>query len=695
MEVLQGIKQRVSEVMQKVGPDRLFEGVDPVLLRKATEEVRRAVAKYGSVDRLAAKLISKEKATNEGVATTYILSVLGFHYFVKLIKAIKDKDPIISSILEVPDDTFLKAIGHFVAHVVAVLYLILYPLGRINWYPMVVRSESGDIAQFRTRWSGPHDYYLTDSKKNRYDLVWIGGSRYEVLKDGVKVMDCEDTGDGFVFKGPDGRARFTEVSMKERDGRYVIGGKTVDNPKFRAIDLVRDMDRKQVDKHRKEINLRKAEIERLNREIDSLEDRTWESYSKSKTTNMRIIKGYNSFGMQADITTESVDMAKKIFRDNNMDWMALTRTTPDQWHKLKPSEQKFLEVREELRKSNNLGYLGVFAKVLASKSPTKAHDITLIHTLLMEVMPVMANLRGPSGDKVSIFDLEDPEQMVDSLTRLAEWRKVNQFMRQLPPTQKAMVWPDGWWAPELKGNMAFLNKAIIKMTEDGDLSKRLLSKISAVKTPKQFLGDVERLSQDQPEEYDQLLAKLGSTRGVIVTWESRQRNAIICMVLTYRAIKKVAAMTNWCIVRSESYFDQYTRDGLQFVLFDLNEPNTSDYSVIGFTLGNQSMDPLWITACHDRSDDRFSLPKEFLDNRPLSHQPPRPSWAEGFTSRAYPRVLPEYVSVPDVDLSKILTDPAQRNLAIHKIKTLKKAAMESIRRFLNKPGISKFIDWWA
>jgi hypothetical protein len=34
-------------------------------------------------------------------------------------------------------------------------------------------------------------------------------------------------------------------------------------------------------------------------------------------------------------------------------------------------------------------------------------------------------------------------------------------------------------------------------------------------------------------------------------------------------------------------------------------------------------------------------------------------------------------------------------LAIHKIKTLRKAAMESIRRVLNRPGISKFIDWWA
>ena len=683
--------------MQKVGPDRLFEGLDPVLVRKATEEVRRAVAKYGSVDRVAAKLVAKEKATNEGVATTYILSALGFHYLVKLIKAIKDKKPIIRSIVYVPDDNFLKSTGHMVMHVIAVLYLICYPLGRINWFPMIVKTESGDIAKFKTRWSGPHDYYLTDSKGNKYDLVWIGGSRYEVLKDGTKVMDCEDTGNGFVFKGPDGRARFTEVSIKEMHGRYVINGKTVDQmPKFLYIDLVRDMDRRPSDKHREEIDLRKTEIERLNREIDSLEDMTWESYSKSKTTNMRIIKGYDSFGMQAGPITESVDMAKKIFRENNMDWVALTRTTPDQWHKLKPSEQKFLEVREELRKTNNLGYLGVFAKVLASESPSKAYDITLIHTLLMEVMPVMANLRGPSGDKVSIFDLEDPEQMVDSLTRLAEWRKVNQFMRQLPPAQKAMVWPDGWWAPELRGNMAFLNKAITKMAEDGDLSKRLLSKISAVKTPKQFLGDVERLSQDHPEEYDQLLAKLVSTPGVIVTWNSRQRNAIICMVLTHRAIKKVAPMTNWCIVRSESSFDQYTRDGLQFVLFDLNEPNTSDYSVIGFTLGRQSVDPLLITACHDRSDNRFRLPEEFMDNKALSDLPYSPSWAEGdYTPRTYHRVLPEYVTVPDVDLSKILTDPTQRNLAIHKIKTLRKAAMESLRRVLKKPVISKFLDWWA
>jgi hypothetical protein len=657
MGILQVIKQRVAEVVKNIGPERLFEGVDPVLVRKAAEEVRRVVAHYGSLDRLAAKLIAKERVTNEGVGTILLLSAFGLHYTVKLLRGIKDKDPIIRSILHVPEVSgsgkkFFKATGHLLMHVVAVLYLILYSVGRITWAPMNLRTESGSITQIKTQSSSTHDFYLIDSKGNKYDLVWLGGNRYNVLKDGTKVMDCEDTFNGFVFKGPDGRTRFTQVFIEKNGGRFLLDGKTVDNLKFLDIDLVRDIDRKPTDNQSKDIN--------------SFENKTHESYSKLKTTNVRNIRGYDSFGMQANLITESVDMAKKIFRENNMDWVALTRTFPDQWHNLPLPERRFMEVRDELRKTNNLGYLGVFAKVLASKSFTKDSEITLIHTLLMDVMPVMDNLRGPSGEKVSIFDLETPEQMVDSLTRLAEWRKVNQFMRQLPPTQKNIVWPDGWWAPELKDSKAFLNKSITKMAEDEALSRRLLSKISAIRTPRQFLDDVERLSQVQPEKYDQLVAKLRSTSDVIVTWESRQRNAIICMVLTYWAIKKVAPMTNWCIVRSRDKFNEYTRDGLQFVLFDLNQPNTSDRSVIGFTLGKQSVDPLHITECHDMSDMKTKLSEEFLDKD--SHE-------------NYPRILPEYVTAPNIDLS--LTDRTYRK------------AIEPLRKVLKKPVISKFLDWWA
>ena len=70
-----------------------------------------------------------------------------------------------------------------------------------------------------------------------------------------------------------------------------------------------------------------------------------------------------------------------------------------------------------------------------------------------------------------------------------------------------------------------------------------------------------------------------------------ESNIIILNVKDYETVKYVTRTTNWCISKNKAYWNNYMEKGnklksKQYVLFNFNEKEDSEYSIVGFTTSN-------------------------------------------------------------------------------------------------------------
>lgn len=79
-----------------------------------------------------------------------------------------------------------------------------------------------------------------------------------------------------------------------------------------------------------------------------------------------------------------------------------------------------------------------------------------------------------------------------------------------------------------------------------------------------------------------------------------ENNVVTFEVDSYKQCKELGS-TSWCIVRDESYFDQYVTDqnNRQYIVYDFNKTSTENASMIGFTVESDGR----IYAEHLKNDD--------------------------------------------------------------------------------------------
>lgn len=462
----------------------------------------------------------------------------------------------------------------------------------------------------------------------------IKAGEYDILYKGKKVgtTDCDD------FYRLDGKKIADGVSFGKHD--YV--------PAMTKLDLEKMLTGKYNQSTEKEIDIRKQEIDKLEREIDSLNRKAY----------------------------ENVDLAKKIFKEAGKDYDKIVSTTKDQMHNLDIEDRDFLYIKDLLTKNNNIGYLGLFAN-LSINDKASGSELESIYNKIISNKDVLNNLRDNNGELCQLFNFTKYEDLDDALDRLKSWRKVNQFMRELPSAQKRLIWENGYFTDDLKDKSQFLISAINKIANDANLSRTFLSKISAAKTKSAIIDSIASITNQELWDFNHWLNKLNNTRNVYVTWSSKQEKQIICIVTSYQTIKKIAYMTNWCIRRDKYYFDNYSKNGFQCILYDFNYPITSNDSVIGFSL-NSNKRRYEITNCHNKSDHSTRLPEKFINME-------REDRSYGYySSKNF--IKPEYVKV---NLAKAV-------LKFDKtfIKALNDQILRPIRSTLNKPGIARFIDFY-
>lgn len=570
------IKKKAYEYHKTKEWRSIMSGIDIETLNSVESELYYIENKWGNVDNLAERILNKGESKNETIFNTILLATFGIHAFMKFLVAIKNNRSFLrylgSIFCSSKRNYDIKTVRDLCISITFCMYLIVYTISNHNYFVDYYSFGRDIIVTVEWKWSGLNDFLLKDGVGKEYFCKKNGIRKFDVYYKGNKI--------GIIHKDDFYNLSGEKILFDVEDNTENIGGKHIN-----VIDLENLFKGKVTDKKIKEIEKRNLQIRKLQNEIDSLK------------------------------LTENVDQAKKVIKNLDMEYSELSKyivkNPVTNLDKRRNNKIKvFLEIKDILEKNNNVGYLGLFATIIFKNEPTYDgyHDSILnLYKDIISLNDIISQLRDNDGNLKSLITFTSYEELNDALLRLKSWRIVNEFMRKIPAEQKNLIWQNKYFIEKNKSQ--FLTNCILKINNSYDLSKLFLRKVSSIKTAEAFISVLENITNETYWDYDSWLKKLNKTKNVYITWCSKEKNKIICVVTTHSAIKKIAFMTNWCIVRNVSSFNRYESKGLQCILYNFDYPITDDESVVGFTTRLNGC----ITDCHNKFDNRTRLPNEFYD----------------------------------------------------------------------------------
>lgn len=650
------VKELAKEYVDSGDFSKDTQQVDKTTLMKTFNEVDKAVKRYKGVENLFKKIKNSSETKNESIIGMTFLAIVGLHFFIKTLIAIKkgyNFKQYLIKLFAADSDSELKEVRDVLFSVAFILYAIVYLIGSNSWNNDYYKIGDNYIV-WSYRWKGVNDYEIKDNSGKIYYFKYVSLNKFDIIYQGEKIgvydHDVIYSTDPDVYilnTSPDKNERY---SVTKADLEKFLKGRRL--PKQQKENII------------KQVLSDKEMIDSLERDIVS----------------------------KRGVLYENAALSRKIFKDYKLDYDNLTEENVKLvFGSLNPSVviRTFNTMKEELVKNNNMGYIGLFTNFFLKHIKSlneiagnrdverRTIDEHIFYTWSNKIKPIydnivickdiIGNLRDNNGNIKDVMSFESMESLNDSLERLKVWRKVNTFIKKLPPTQKNLIWKDGYFIDSLKSKSQSIINAIIKIQEDESVESSFLKKVSSIKTTQSLIENIHRVTNSVPWGYDYWLGFLDKTNDVVITWKSPEKQQIICAVFGYKALKEIAYMSNWCIVRDPDYYDSYTSNGnIQYVLYDFSKDSSENKSVIGFTVTTE----LTQRACHDKNDRGCNLPNEFYVTLAKS-------------VRKYDTIFKkEYLLLKTSELIKKLDMGLVRVL------------LWKFKRLLNKGAISKFLDFY-
>jgi len=591
---LNTLKNLAKEYIESGGfsKDISASNIDKGTLFKTFNEVNSAIKKSKGIDNLFSRIKKKSESRNESIIAMTFLSFFGLHFFIKTLIAIRNGynfKEYLAKLLASRSNP-VREVRDVLISVTFLIYVIYYCISNMTWTSDVYKVSKNDnvYTEWAFRNCGVNDFEIRDSYGKIYKLKYNSLNNFDIIYKGNKIgvyndweIYSNDPNISILDKGPS-------------DHQTDITSVKIDLEKFLKHNKIKNTDKiqllNQISKDREAIDSLSSDI--LTKRIAVFEN---------KTLSKKILSDYK---LDYDnLTEESVIMAFP-----NLNPLTII--------------DSFNSMKHELASNSNMGYIGLFTKLLINKA-TKINKIvsgnvisniwtthiSKIYKKIIENRKVISNIRDSSGNIKDIMSFDDIESIDDSLNRLADWRKVNTFMKRLPPKQKNLIWKDGYFINSLKSQSQSITSSILCICNDRVKESTFLSKISSIKTTDDLIDNIMRVSKKIEWDYNTWLKFLDNTKNVVISY--KKENIIICAVFGFEAIKEIAYMTNWCIVRSEDYYNDYTSNGnMQYILYDFNKSDSDNSSVIGLTVKSN----LEKRSCHDKSDRGYSLPNKFYIN---------------------------------------------------------------------------------
>jgi hypothetical protein len=248
--------------------------------------------------------------------------------------------------------------------------------------------------------------------------------------------------------------------------------------------------------------------------------------------------------------------------------------------------------------SKNLGYIGKFTEYLMHEN-IKYEDLVELYNQILDLKSKNATI---DISKLSY------EKALDKIVDINNDLQVNSLISQFPGEQKK-------FAKEIlkKSNNNYnwdfsTNYNIfLKVSKKEDI-KTFISKVSRYKTKDDLLKALKVFSKDAQNSKEQVKELLSNMKSEIVFENDK---ILVVKVDSIEDIKVLGSDTSWCIL-GHAMWNRYTKNRLQYIVYDYERDEYDPKFKIGFTLNKDSS----IHAAHDILDNSANsvLKKTFEEN---------------------------------------------------------------------------------
>jgi hypothetical protein len=178
------------------------------------------------------------------------------------------------------------------------------------------------------------------------------------------------------------------------------------------------------------------------------------------------------------------------------------------------------------------------------------------------------------------YILDGPEKLEDAMNQVERDNKANKIFNELPSNLKNIV------DNQTQENKNKFKEAAILFYDLPDKSD-LIKKLSVFKDFQSLLSSLISFVSKRSfsANYETLLTNLKSDTDVDIVYTDINKGVIVCRILTFDASKKFGSDA-WCISRSISYFQQYTKNILaaQYFSWWFEKDITDKLFLVGFTV---------------------------------------------------------------------------------------------------------------
>lgn len=266
------------------------------------------------------------------------------------------------------------------------------------------------------------------------------------------------------------------------------------------------------------------------------------------------------------------------------------------------SEYDFYEARKELHESaishlsRKKPKVATFFKRFIEDSES-AMDIIPVLDTYQQYSDVVAR----AGINVVQMTDKSMEAVDDSINEVVLEHKINQYVNSILSNKYQYL-----LTPEARDMLKIIYEAGVNKQS---LQNYIGKKIAALKTPEEFLEYVTKVKDHFSGFTHTALSSKLEGNGITPCYD--QDGVVIFHVENFDLSKKLGS-PSWCISRTSNYFENYTGNGeRQYFMYDFNEREASNTSMIGFTIKKDGS----ILASHLKNDDDF----KFLTNYSALH----------------------------------------------------------------------------
>lgn len=185
------------------------------------------------------------------------------------------------------------------------------------------------------------------------------------------------------------------------------------------------------------------------------------------------------------------------------------------------------------------------------------------------------------------------EAVDDSLNEVVLEHKLNQYVNSILSNKYQHL-----LTPEARDMLKIIYEAGVNKQS---LQNYVGKKIAALKTPEEFLEYVTKVKDHFSGFTHNALSSKLEGNGIKPCYD--KDGVVIFHVENFATSKKLGS-PSWCISRTSNYFEDYTENGArQYFMYDFNEKETSNTSMIGFTIKKDGS----VLASHLKNDDDFTF----------------------------------------------------------------------------------------